>query len=149
MAVFLFIKIFINDNFCYNKIMKKIILIFILAFILNLIWENFHALLYVNYQGEKITQLILLRASLFDALFITLLSLPFIFIKYFNQRIWYSIVIGIIFAIILERWALATGRWAYNDLMPIIPIIKTGLTPTLQLGLLSFLIFKFSKIDKK
>lgn len=93
--------------------------------------------------------MVLIRASLFDALFITLLSLPFIFIKYFNRRLWLALIIGLVFAIALERYTLATGRWAYNDLMPIIPIIKTGLTPTFQLGLLSLMIYKILKIDKK
>lgn len=128
---------------------KKLLPIFILAFIFNFIWENIHANFYIHYQGGNISQLILLRATLFDAIFITLLSILFIFNKYFNQRLWYSIIIGVIFAIILEHWALSTNRWAYNDLMPIIPVIKTGLTPTLQLGLLSFLIFKIVKIEKK
>ena len=122
--------------------MKKILLIFNLAFISNIIWENLHAFLYIHYQGQNITQLILLRAALFDATFITILSLPFIFLKYFKQRLWWSLVMGIIFAIILEYFALITNRWAYNDLMPIIPIIKTGLTPTLQLGLIAYIILQ-------
>lgn len=129
--------------------MKKIILIFILAFVLNLVWENLHSYLYLHYQSGAITQLVLIRAAIFDAGFIALLSLPFIFIKYFNQKLWYTIIIGIIFAIILERYALYTNRWSYNDLMPIIPFIKTGLTPTLQLGLIAFGIYKFLKINKE
>lgn len=128
---------------------KKLGLIFILAFIFNLIWENLHANFYIHYQNGTITELILIKAALFDAVFITFLSLPFIFSKYFNRRLWWSLIIGFIFAIILERYALATNRWAYNNLMPIIPLIKTGLTPTVQLGILSFLIYKILKIDKK
>ena len=129
--------------------MKKLPLIFVLAFLLNLIWENFHSYLYVHYQGGVITQLILLRATLFDATVITLLAWPFIMIDYFKKRLWWSMVIGIIFAVILERFAIFTGRWAYNDLMPIIPLVKTGLTPTLQLGLITFGIYKFLKINKE
>ena len=129
--------------------MKKLPLIFVLAFLLNLIWENLHSYLYVHYQAEKITELILLKAALFDAIFITLLSLIFISVGYFKNRLWWSLVIGIIFAVILERFALSTGRWAYNDLMPIIPFVKTGLTPTLQLGIISFGIYKFLKINRK
>lgn len=128
---------------------KKILLIFVLAFALNFIWENIHSYLYVHYQNEMITQLVLIKASLFDAFFITVLSVPFIFIRYLNQRLWWALVIGLIFAVILERYALYTNRWSYSELMPIIPIVKTGLTPTIQLGLLSFIIYKFSKIDKK
>lgn len=129
--------------------MKNILLIFILAFLANLIWENLHSFLYVHYQGGDITQIILLRATLFDATFITLASLPFLFFKFFNNKPWLIIIIGIIFAIILEHWALTSNRWAYNDLMPIIPIINTGLTPTIQLGGLAFVILKLLKINNK
>lgn len=141
----------ITDNIKLKNMrgMKKIPIIFNLAFLLNLIWENLHSYLYVHYQGGTITQLVLIRAALFDAIFITLLALIFIAVDYFNRRLWWSLIIGIVFAIILERWALDTGRWAYNDLMPIIPLLKTGLTPTLQLGLLSFSIYKLVKINKK
>lgn len=129
--------------------LKTLITVFILAFIFNFIWENLHANLYVHYQGGVITEQILLRATLFDAGFITLMSLLFIGSKYFNQRLWLAMIIGLLFAIGLERWALETNRWSYNELMPIIPLIRVGLTPTLQLGFLAFLIFKITKIETK
>jgi len=44
---------------------------FVLSFLLNLIWENLQSFLYLSYQAEKITELILLRATLTDALIIT------------------------------------------------------------------------------
>ena len=131
-----------------NIHLKKLVTIFILAFIFNLIWENLHANLYVHYKSGTITQAILIHAALFDAIFTTIISGPFIFSKYFSRHLWYILIIGIVYAIILERWALATNRWSYNDLMPIIPILKTGLTPTLQLGLLSLLVLKITKINK-
>ena len=60
--------------------MKKLIIIFFLAFVFNVIWENLHSFLYSNYMGGKITEYILIRASLFDALLITLILLPFLFL---------------------------------------------------------------------
>src|SRR3989338_6127191 len=54
-------------------VVKKLIAIFALAFLLNLIWENLHSWLYAYYEGGVITEWILLRATLFDAIFITLL----------------------------------------------------------------------------
>ena len=58
--------------------MKKILLIFATAFILNAVWENLHAFLYDNYMGDKITELVLLRATLADAVMITVITLPFV-----------------------------------------------------------------------
>ena len=121
---------------------KKLILIFLTGFLLNLVWENLHSYLYAQYQGGAITQLVLLRATLFDAVFITLLAALFIKVPYFRERRWYALIFGVIAAVILEKYALNSGRWAYNEFMPVIPLLNTGLTPTLQLGILSHIVFK-------
>lgn len=120
---------------------KKLSTVFVFAFILNIIWENLHSVLYMHYEGSAITELILLRAALFDALFITILAILFFTVTYFNRRIWYALVFGIVFAVTLELYALETGRWAYTELMPVLPFIGTGITPTFQLGLLSYFIY--------
>jgi len=49
---------------------------------------------------------------------------------------------GLVAAIAMEIWALNTGRWVYSSLMPIIPIIKTGLSPTIQLALTGLIAYK-------
>ncbi|MCC7160463.1 hypothetical protein IT399_01955 [Candidatus Nomurabacteria bacterium] len=125
--------------------MKKIIFIFITAFVLNAIWENLHSFLYDNYMGGKITEFILLRASLFDALLITLISLPFLYLYFLKNKSWLILVFGTVIAILNEWYGLNTSRWAYNALMPIIPILETGITPTIQLGLLGYATFKISE----
>lgn len=125
--------------------MKKIIFIFINAFVLNAIWENLHSFLYDNYMGGKITEFILLRASLFDALLITLISLPFLYFFALKDKSWLILILGTIIAILNEWYGLNTGRWAYNAFMPIIPILETGITPTIQLGLLGYATFKISE----
>ena len=122
--------------------MKKITLIFIISFALNVIWENLHSILYSNYMGGEITEFILIKASLFDAILITLISLPFLYINWFKDKIWIMVLLATIIAIINEWYGLGTARWAYNELMPIIPILNTGITPTIQLGLLAYSSFK-------
>lgn len=129
-----------------NKI-KKVLLIFIYAFFLNWIWENLHSYLYFLPSGEPITQSMLLKSTLYDALFITFLGILFVKVSYFRKRKWYALIFGFIAAIIIEKNALGDGRWAYNSLMPMIPLLKTGLTPTIQLSLLSFIILKL--VDSK
>lgn len=39
---------------------------------------------------------------------------------------------GLIATIFLERYAIATGRWSYSELMPVLPIIGIGLVPIVQ-----------------
>ena len=121
--------------------MKKISLIFFLSFVLNLLWENAHSLLYASYRGAPITEFILVRASLGDALILTLLSLLFIHLSYFKKIKWLIIPIGILIAILIELYALQTGRWAYNTAMPIIPFLNVGLTPAIQLGVLGYVVY--------
>ncbi len=118
--------------------MTSLFFIFLIAFLLNVVWENMHARLYVHYKKKPITRLILLRAALFDAVFITLVSVLFLFIPSLQQQLWLSVVPGILFAIGLERWALYTRRWAYTEKMPLIPLLNVGITPSLQLGLLTY-----------
>ena len=128
--------------------MKKIVTIFLLAFVLNAIWENAHSFFYSNYMGGQITEFILLRASLFDALLITVILLPFVYLPNLKNKGWMIVVIEIIIAIVNEWYGLRTGRWAYNEFMLVIPLIKTGITPTLQLGILAYVTYKLSQYKR-
>lgn len=126
------------------KLIKRLLLIFVLAFLLNAIWEHLHAGFYQNYQGGLITETVLTRAALFDASFITLVSWGFLIFSPLQKRLWLAFIVGLVFALGLELFALKTGRWAYNSLMPIIPIMKVGLSPTLQLGLINYFLLKLA-----
>ena len=125
--------------------MKKLIVIFLFSFVVNMVWENAHSLLYANYMGGLITETILARAALWDAVIIALICLPFLYISTFRESSWLIIVFGVAVAIAIELYALNADRWAYNAYMPLIPIIKIGLTPTIQLGALGYLSFLFQK----
>ena len=134
---------------------RRIVLIFTIAFALNALWEFWHAQFYIHYQSGAITAFILLRAALVDAAIITIAVFVWVHRKspvkshgagFSNSRelenlwdakiLWFAIPAWLIVAILLEKWALATNRWAYNETMPLIPFIETGLTPTIQLALL-------------
>lgn len=129
--------------------LKKLTLILVYAFALNFIWENLHSHLYIHYKSGEITQWVLARATLFDAIFITFLGFIFLQFKYFNKRLWLIFVFGVAAAVLIEWHALGSGRWAYKEIMPIIPLIKTGLTPTIQLAVLSYVSFKLAKAELK
>ena len=131
-----------------NVIIKKLILIFAISFLLNWAWENLHSNLYIHYQSGAITQLILLRATLFDAVFITLAGIMFIKFTYFQKRQRYLLLFGFVAAVLIEIYALGSNRWGYNELMPIIPWFNTGLTPSIQLGLLGYITYKLANIRR-
>ena len=138
------------------KYIHKLSQIFLVAWLLNLLWENVHVLLYEHYQGmvfAQISQLekfvILLQASIFDGAFITgavlvgtLLSKLFKSKQEEKTTMAFLLGVSIAFAMTLEMNALESGRWAYNELMPIIPFLNVGLTPTIQLALTGYLAYR-------
>jgi hypothetical protein len=113
--------------------------IFVIAFILNFIWEEFHSRLYVHYKGGKITHGVLAYASSFDAFVITIGAVLLAFVPLFQDRLWLVLLGLLVFAFGLELFALGTNRWQYKDSMPIVPILNVGLSPTLQLAFLAYL----------
>jgi hypothetical protein len=124
--------------------LRTIFAVFISAFFLNLIWENLHSFLYVHYKGGEITEFILLRATLSDAVYISLAAILILIYSRKRVVVWLSVLALLILSIVIERLALGSGRWAYNSLMPIVPILHTGLTPTIQLAILGYLSFRLS-----
>ncbi len=118
--------------------------IFVISFVLNLIWENIQAPLYEGYYSFTQHFWICFKASLGDAVIITfiffMLALFFKNILWFQNLNWkpilFLVVIGMLISIGIEKWALATLRWHYAYNLPIIPIIKVGLTPVLQMMIL-------------
>lgn len=131
-----------------KKRARLLCVVFVIAFVFNLIWEELHSVLYLQYRGTPITHVILLHAALFDAAVTTLLALATLLIPLWRRHLSIPLLIALVFAVLLERFALATGRWAYSDMMPIIPLIGTGLTPTVQLAVLAFVSFTVSGLQK-
>lgn len=132
-----------------KNILRSIGLVWLVALGLNLIWEYAHHGLYYLPSGKEMENFMLIKAALMDAFLITGLAILFWRIKYLYNRQWWLIIFGVIIAIILESYAITTGRWAYNQIMPIIPVIKTGLSPTLQLGVTGWLAFKLINFNKR
>ena len=125
---------------------KKLLFIFLLAFGTNWVWENAHAILYYHPDGTLMTQEVLLLATLFDATFIAFLGIIHLITPGFRGKLWLLLIVAFVVAVVIEWRALIEGRWAYTFAMPIIPLLDTGLTPTLQLPLLTYLVFRFAKL---
>lgn len=132
-----------------NNRIKQLGIVFILAFLLNLAWENVHSYLYVHYQGGTITELILVKAALFDAFVTTVAGALYLWVRPFRRRLDVTIVGLLVFAIGLELFALATSRWLYAPSMPTLPCLEVGLTPTIQLALLAYISFRLSGLLKR
>jgi hypothetical protein len=119
-------------------IVVEFIVVWSISFVLNAGWELSHVVLYTHYQGAPITLFILLRAAVFDAGVITLLAAMARLLvggRDIKKELMWVAGAALLFAIGLELFALYTGRWVYNDLMPLVPIFNVGWSPTVQLVL--------------
>ena len=140
--------------------MKTTLFVFIIALALNLIWEHFHFKLYDCSIGCTVNTFsflplpLLVRASFFDAFFITGI---YLFIAAIHRSLaWISswqtldtmLITGIAMTVasVIERNAITTHKWAYAPAMPIVPFLEVGLSPFLQLALLALSTYTVARI---
>lgn len=125
--------------------MKKYLSILWLVFIINFLWEISQMFLYENHTNGFWNFIFLhIKASLGDVVIFLLIYLLGAlifqskkwFVKENKSKYFIASLLGLIIAIVIERYALATQRWAYNNLMPVIPLLKVGLSPILQMIIL-------------
>ena len=90
----------------------------------------------------------IMGATFLDALYTIILAALFSKSIFLINRLWMSIPIGFVSAFVVERVALAAHWWSYNAHMPMLPILGIGLTPTLQLGILSYIVFELTALDQ-
>lgn len=144
----------------YKTIFKQFVLIaFLLAFIFNFIWELIQGPMYTGftYSISHITFCGL--ASVADAIMVMLIYFVLamiykepLWIKHFTlPRILTLILIGGIGAILSEMRHLSLGNWFYASSMPILPLVRVGVSPVLQFMFLPVLIFylSFLQVEKR
>lgn len=132
--------------------LRLILVISVMAFLLNFIWELLHLPLYkdATYDIQHIAFCAL--ASVADALMVLLLYQCFALLN--KKPFWVQdmgfrqvlilMIVGGIGAIIAEIAHTTAGNWAYADSMPMLPILNVGLSPILQFLLLPALIYYVS-----
>ncbi len=118
---------------------RFLIYLLIVAFLLNFAWEFFQASLF-SFGTPKSFWWCALR----DALMVLALYLAVAAVvknwrwgrRLSRPRLILLWVLGAVWAIALEYFSLESGRWAYTSAMPLIPFLKVGLLPVLQLIIL-------------
>ncbi|MDO8466611.1 MAG: hypothetical protein Q7S83_00530 [bacterium] len=121
--------------------------IFVVAFLINVIWEFSHCWLYATIQkmkGEDIVKL-LLKMSVKDGVWISIFYL-ITYAVFQNLNPWDNwmqvaifAVIALMFAFIDEKISVTMGRWEYGPKMPL--VYGVGLTPLLELAVTGLLTF--------
>ena len=132
-----------------TDLQRSQIYILAIGFLVNLVWENAQAFLYVGYRGFIEHFWTCFVASVIDALVILLVYLILALIYkdlYWPRRntyVRYMVVAlaGGTLALGFELWALTVGEWNYTGLMPVLPGLEVGLSPLIQLILLPILTY--------
>jgi len=140
-----------NSKHSYVSELRFLLLLFLLSVAVNYIWEMLQMPLYEGMPFDTIDSWrMCLKASIGDGFII--LAIWTIGRILFGSCQWFAplsrgraavlFVSGIAIAVIIELHALRTGRWAYSSLMPVLPLIDTGLSPVLQLLILPLISMK-------
>ena len=122
------------------------------AFLLNYAWEVIQMPLYKDAPFTIQHIAFCGLASVADAIMVLLIYFGFaliykdpLWIKAATvPRIFFLILVGGIGAIIAEIGHVSAGNWAYDRIMPIIPVFDVGLSPVLQFMLLPACIYYLS-----
>ena len=130
--------------------MKPAVAYFASSFVLHLIWENAQMPLFEsgdNTAWENFAMCLWATAT-GDMFFMLILYVTVAIVhrttwwacdrtSYLHPATWVvPVMIGVLLAVSFELWAVhATDRWVYGS-MPIIPVVKVGLTPILQMVLI-------------
>jgi len=123
--------------------------VFVFGALLNVAYELWHSVYYTHFSLPGMAYpaqvRMLLTASVSDG-FLAVVSLFAVTAvrrgrwRWDATRRWSDVIFVAMVALAIqvgvELEALSTGRWGYTDLMPLIPLLRVGLTPAIQMPLL-------------
>lgn len=121
----------------------QILILILLSFDLHLVWESNHIVLYTGYEDIETRLPIPIWATIGDVLYTLFALLIILFIKKTRditrldkKDYIFLTILGFAIALFVEYKAMILKKWSYADLMPIIPILKVGLSPIIQMALI-------------
>ncbi len=113
----------------------------VISFLLHLVWERLHIVLYTGYEALEGRLPVFVLAALGDVMYtllvvalFALLCGPWWFSEAGKRTYWLLAVCGLGIAIFVEMKAQMHERWEYTDAMPI--IAGFGLSPLVQMTVL-------------
>ena len=131
-----------EQGVCRPPLFPLLVTLFGVAVFVNYLWEVLQMVFYQWWGASWLVGLLVcLQAALGDGLLV--LALYGAGVGLFRSRWWilrpggagYAFLVfsGMAVAVAIELHALASGRWAYGALMPIIPGLGVGLLPVAQM----------------
>ena len=127
------------------QIVLRYAVLALIAFALHLIWEKLHIPLYTNYEALGTGWKLAIWATCGDVLYTVLIALAVAAL--FGRLDWFvgaslrqyafAAALGLGVALFVEYKALYLHTWGYDAAMPIIPVLHVGLSPILQMLILT------------
>lgn len=116
----------------------------LVAAVSHAVWETLHVSLYTAYEGIAGPLPLLVYATMGDVAYTVGALLFLTWVR--GSDAWLDtalrrdyVVLGALgfgIALFVEYKALALGRWAYTDAMPLAPFFEVGVSPLLQMAVL-------------
>lgn len=131
--------------------------LFLLAVAVNFPWEMAQAYLYAP-MGDGVTATMrCFGASIVDGAIVLGIAVAGTavfrradwFRRLNTSRVLFTVAGGASAAVLIERFALTTGRWGYGPVMPLIPTTDVGIVPVAQMMILPSLIFRLVARDRR
>lgn len=120
---------------------ETLVVVFVVGVGVNFAWEVTQSVLFAPMGGWVSGVWRCFTASLGDGVII--LTIAAIGWLWFQRADWivrpglggYALTttLGVAIVVLIERHALATGRWAYTERMPVLPGVHVGVVPVLQM----------------
>jgi len=124
------------------------------AFVLNYLWENIQCPLFFIHRGGNAGQFAMVIATLGDVA-LTWMAQGLVaavsgrwlwLLGPWRWPQWVALLgSALALSVLVESWALATSRWAYTDINPLVPGTSISVLPVAQLLLLFPLTFWLSR----
>ena len=137
---------------------RTVIPFLVVAFLLQWAWETVHGVAYVETDMALLDRLWhCVPMAFVDTAWTSGIIVAGALVARWLRRPWLmwaaAVFAGALTAIWVEYAALKSGRWTYNALMPIVPIVEVGLWPVLQMSLLPpvglLIVTQFSGLPKE
>jgi hypothetical protein len=129
-----------------SSLRQRVNIVFLLAFLLNLVWELLHVRFYAGLPMSAGGKMFICTLATFaDACYVALIYLIREYIDWGEvwparaniKRTAFIGVTGLITATAVELVAQQFGLWRYSEVMPTVPVLHVGLSPMLQLAVTS------------
>ena len=127
---------------------KILLAVFLTALILNGIWEFAQSPFYVPHDMMHCVWAMFWDAGYVIVLYflLALINRDWFWIKNLDLKNSFIVItVSLFVAIGVELNAMNLGKWNYSSLMPLVPWFRVGLSPLIQLPLLSWLSFRLQK----